>query len=220
MKNILDMVEYLGQKDNTQRFQNLCSLINVDYEIQERNGIKNIIVPSKTNDNKITISAHWDVFPGSNGYNDNASGMSVLLNVQNDLPDNVEMIFTDREERGGMGSNLYLKRNQNKPVLNINIDVVGFGSTLYYEYYGTPSPINLMLESAELYPEVPFNDSHVFNSHGVNSILFISGDYSETLISDIWKRQHCGKYDNDITQVDPTSIQKMIDQLLKIFNNL
>ncbi|MFY9813945.1 MAG: M28 family peptidase, partial [Dehalococcoidales bacterium] len=65
--------------------------------------IKNIIVDFSTSfeNKRLIISAHYDVVKGSPGANDDASGVSVLLGLCQDLgaiKAPVKIIFFDREE--------------------------------------------------------------------------------------------------------------------------
>jgi len=218
--NLISMVEHLGQKDREDRFKNLQSLIGVEYCIEHKDlfNIQNIVIPAKKQENIITLSAHWDNYPSSNGFNDNGSGMAVLLSLQDKLPDNVELLFSDHEECGGRGVSYYMEKHN--PVFNINLDVVGYGSTLFFDTYGFyDQPMNLT-EGCEYHPNVPFNDSYIFNSRGVDSILFITGDSQKEVINEIWERQHGGKLDNDINQVNEKTMQMVSDQLLKYFDTI
>ena len=174
----------------------------------------------------MTVSAHWDNVEGSNGYNDNGSGVAVLLALQHNIPDNVELLFCDWEEYGGRGSRFYLENNT--PAFNINLDVVGHGDKIFYDFYGKQalklvddmSAPSLLSEGVEFYPSVPFNDSYIFQEYDVESVLFITGNSHKTVIKEIWERQHGGKYDNDITKVEEKPIQMVIDHLLKVFDNI
>jgi len=218
--NFIDMVKHIGQKDREDRFKNLTSLIGVEYRIDcdVQSNVRNVVIPAKTKENLITLSAHWDSFPNSNGYNDNASSLAVLLSIQDQLPENISILFSDREESGGWGVSAYLKDNH--PSFNINLDVVGYGKKLFFDTYGHfDQPMNLT-EGCEYHPNVPFNDSYIFNSHGVDSILFITGNSQKQVINEIWERQHGGKLDNDITQVNEETMQMVSDRLLKYFDTI
>lgn len=216
-KGLMETIEFLGQQDPKQRFENLHQLVRKDAFILSSydESINNIVVPSTTANPQFVLTAHWDVFPGSYGYNDNASGMAVLLAVQDLLPENFEIVFTDKEECGGKGSELYLKHN--KPLLNINIDVIGWGEHVFYDDLNRIMQSHLNPDKFFPYGNVPFNDSYIFDRHGINSVLFISGQKRATLLEDIWSRQHMGELDNDITQINTTPMLKMIAFLKDFF---
>lgn len=191
----IETIEFIGNTiDPYIRFHNILSLINVPYEIQSNYHSRNIIIPAKDQFKKIVLTAHHDAFYKSRGYNDNASGIAILLKFQNERPDNFEIVFTDNEEIGGLGSALYLSKN--KPLCNINLDVVGIGESIFYEKYGN---FKLTIPNySEEYKYIPFNDSHIFYTYGIPSILVLTGKSRKVLIRDIWDAQHGGINDNKI----------------------
>lgn len=213
----METVEYLGQKDPEKRYENLKSLISVPYKTQFNLVTKNIIIPAKKQERVITLSAHWDVYSQSKGYNDNASGMAVLLSLQNELPDNVEILFSDQEECGGRGVSYYLE--EHNPILNINVDVVGFGSTVFYDLYGINEVRDsILLDEAVYHPNVPFNDSYIFNRNKVPSVLLITGNSEENVISEIWERQHRGKLDDDLSQLSESTMEMVTETIRKLIH--
>lgn len=142
--SVYDRLEYL------KRF-----MIDTPYYIQENDfferqfsrkphyfSIKNLIIPAKVDTNKILLTAHYDVVKASKGYNDNLSGVFALLLLIGRLPDNVEVVFCDKEECGYLGSSYYASTNADKIKLNINVDIVGIPNTIYYTKYDVYSNIH------------------------------------------------------------------------------
>lgn len=88
----------------------------------------------------ITVGAHYDTYPHSKAYNDNACSVAVLikfilgsskLNLI-DLP--IEVVFFDREETGFVGSRNYITARRKADVIiqhAVILDIVGYGDKLY-----------------------------------------------------------------------------------------
>lgn len=211
-----EKVEFIGQTEKEKRFKNICSLINKKYHIQENNNCKNIIIPSNSK-KKIVLTAHYDVFRGSKGYNDNAAGIVSILNVIEKLPENVETVFTDNEEIGGIGSALYIENNKKNILWNLNIDVIGTGENIFYDVRDTKNIIKLPFTKKN-YLNIPFNDSHIFSSYGIPAIILVSGETSSVhdIISEIWSCQHGNKYDNKMEKISEKAISNMSEFILKM----
>ncbi len=87
---------------------------------------------------RIVVGAHYDVFPGSPGANDNASGVAVALELVHrlaalDWRSGIDVCFFDQEEVDQVGSAQYVKRFVGPAgfVTMIDIDVMGRGDELY-----------------------------------------------------------------------------------------
>ena len=69
-------------------------------------------------DKPLVIGAHWDVVPGTHGFNDNGSGVSVLLELARILPkskcfkpkNTILFVAFDSEEAGSLGSYEFVRR--------------------------------------------------------------------------------------------------------------
>ena len=197
------------------RIGKICSLITRDYFFQERDDISNIIIPAKNQKDKIVVMAHHDVFPGSKGYNDNSTGVVILLWMQDFVPDNVEFVFTDGEERGGRGCNLYLEKATDIRFA-INLDVVGLGNKIFYEEYGPKGKIFLKGKDLEYYKGIPFSDSYILDDYGIPNILMLTGSSSKTLIRDIFNAQHRGCNDGRFDLIRDRIMRKVFVTTLRI----
>ena len=171
--------------------------------------ITNLIVKANNNINGIiTVTAHHDLYPGSTGVNDNASGIVAIIQLLNKMQgdpkySNVEICFTDGEEIGGIGAHIYCEENESNILANINLDVVGLPDKLFFDiqplmgntYYGIKQ---WMTEFGTLYPRIPFNDSYIFDMFNIPSMLIVSGKDSKNLIPDIFSSEHCNKNDGKV----------------------
>ena len=204
------------------RIEKILSFIHKEYELQVGRSeddkfhtsadITNIIVPAKNQKDKIAIIAHHDVYTGSLGFNDNSSGVVTLLKLQDSLRDNIELVFTDEEESGGLGCKYYLD-NYLKPKEAINVDVVGLGDNIFYEMYGGKVTTYKIPESMEYYKGIPLNDSHMLARYGMPNILMLTGESHEKLIENIAHASHGDKNDNKIEMISE-------DMMNNVFNTL
>ena len=222
---MIEVVKMLG--DSNDRFDSILAYIQKETSnvvIQEFNSdiygsVRNIIIPA-TNAPKILLVAHHDVIKGSKGYNDNGSGVAISLNIlkyviQNNIT-NVEFLFSDKEEFGGIGIRHYLENNIKRldKTFGINLDVCGLGDTIFFKRYITKRSIKLPSEN-EL--DVPFSDSYVLQQFNVENVLFITGiDDKTKLISYIFEHQHNGHLDNKIEELNDTIMQKVYDLVIDI----
>jgi Iap family predicted aminopeptidase len=218
-----DRILKITDKNKQARIAKIESCITKSYEVQvakpgdfpTSSDITNIIIPAKNQKDKIAIMAHHDVFPDSCGYNDNSTGVVTLLKLQNYLPDNFELVFTDGEERGGQGCRYYLE-NCILPKQAINIDVVGLEGKIFYEMYGKTT-FNIP-KTLEYYENIPFSDSYILDNYGIPNILMLTGKNKETLIRDIFNAQHCGKYDRSLNLISEDTMDRVADTLLTLID--
>lgn len=220
-----DMILQITDRDPGKRLKKICSLIEKGYEIQEREPkdqfaryrkLTNIVIPAKDQTNKTTIMAHWDLYPGSLGYNDNSTGVITLLKLQPHIPDNVELVFTDGEEIGGQGCREYLENNTH-PKQAINIDVVGLAGKIFYEPYVKKTEFKIP-NSFELYTNIPFSDSYILEDFGVPNILLVTGRNEDVLIKEIFEAEHCNINDNKIEMIDEKIMNDVFTAVLEMIN--
>lgn len=209
----------ISDKDRGKRIRKITSFLTKKYNVQQMhdniNDICNIIVPAKNQENKISIIAHHDIYPDSMGYNDNSTGVVTLLKLQDaKLPDNVELVFTDWEERGGRGCNHYLNESV-KPKIAINVDVVGLGDKIFYEKYGN-EPLKVAGSKMEYFQHIPFSDSYILERHGVTNVLLLTGFSKGALIKNIFEAQHTGSKDGIIDLIQEDVMDKVYDMILGI----
>ncbi len=221
-----DRILKISDKDRGERYRKILSTVSQDHEIQSADvdgyDVKNIIIPANHQKRKIVLMAHWDVFPGSAGLNDNSTGVVTLLKLQRCLPDDVEIVFTDREECGGRGCQAYLDeqaRKKTRPRMAINVDVVGLGDKIFFEKYGDPKAINTEGVEMEAFDGIPFSDSHILRRAGVPNILLLTGPSKRELIGAIFKAQHCGPDDGRIELISEDVMDRVFGTVKKLIQN-
>lgn len=85
----------------------------------------------------LLIGAHLDQVAKGNGVTDNAAGSGVVLALAQRFRDQplthhrVAVAFWDLEERGLLGAKAYVEQKSPKPALYVNVDVFGWGETLW-----------------------------------------------------------------------------------------
>lgn len=230
VKNILDMAH--SKKSRIKWIMDYLDEIGVEHYVQESNHdtirnnwikyeyingsekkIRNLIIPSRI-PTKTIITAHHDVVEGSFGYNDNGSGIAIILKmIEDGIPENCEIVFTDMEECGGRGSRAYLynkmEEKESGPfsgMMNYNIDVCGWGNIIYNTNYGH----NTVFDQCVEYPFLPFSDSFVFNQFKMPTTTFITSD--ETIIGNLMHTMHNSKNDNKIEILS----NELMDKVKKI----
>lgn len=217
----------ITDKDKEKRIKKILSFIHKNYMLQVARPtdlfptdkeLVNIIIPAKDQANKIAVFAHHDVFPNSMGYNDNSTGVVTLLRLQEQLADNVELVFTDGEERGGQGCRFYLE-NYPHPVEAINVDVVGLGEKIFYEEYREVKTFAIP-ECFENFRNIPFSDSYILAHYGVPNILILTGSHKEVLIENIFKAEHCGVNDGNIELISEDIMDKVFENLMYILGTV
>lgn len=163
---------------------------DIAYEIQDcGESCNNVLVPMTDKDQGYALLvAHHDLYPGSTGINDNTASIAVLINVikyikQNNvqtIPFNI--LFTDREESGMVGSQNFLRDNSSNILFAIVLDIIGYGEklvscTLEYknffkilDNYGIVS-VDTVLPS----------DNLMFNSFGIVNTLIVATHENDIL---------------------------------------
>lgn len=142
---MLENVRLISKVNKFERREALIKILkknDLKYKMQHekfRNHfVENIIVPfnSEIKLPKLVIGAHYDNIEGSCGANDNASGVSILIEVAKYLKLKrvnrpIELVFFDREEYEDRGSEQYILSTGRENIhAMINIDTCGFGDMM------------------------------------------------------------------------------------------
>lgn len=138
-KSIINSQKYI--KNEFQKYGYNVYEQNFEWPIKNQNKLsKNLIAHKKgLNKTQIIIGAHYDS-SNSNGADDNASGIGVLLELSEKLskivlPYTIKFIAFDAEELGLFGSRFFVKNmseeEKSNTILYINIDSILSGDDLY-----------------------------------------------------------------------------------------
>ena len=173
-----------------------------------------LVVPSASE--RVTVlCAHYDAVDGSFGYNDNGMALVAALNLIHKLPANVEVVFTNCEEQGGLGAEFYLQHTQKQVVGCVNLDVVGCFDQVYLDpmnCYAARSLTNCKQGKGMM----PFSDAHIFARNGIRSICFSSGPADTDFRSGIWQiceTLHNNRYDNNFGLLNFSMIEKVANEV-------
>ena len=181
---LIEHVRALENINNSARGKHILTTLKamgLKTMVQEQRGlkIKNIMVDFSDDSKKkrLLISAHYDVVRGSPGANDNASGVSVLLGLCQELKNTksaVKIVFFDREEAwlrtpilrlGLLGSLYYVWRAGIKSIGAVfNIEFCGWGDCLVCWPIGekeTKLRAFKEIKKVAKQSKVPFKSAHI-----------------------------------------------------------
>lgn len=216
----------------------LVSRFRKDLRYESDDNAVNLVVGDPEN-SLVTICAHYDVVPGSMGYNDNGSSCAVLIGLcERHVGDpNFCFVFLGREESGFYGSALHFSKY--RPHLTINLDVIGDGENIVFHNNAVEGPLryplNAMLEQMALErgairtDRLPVCDTDMIIHHGLDVITFSAfpdkdADYirktGHLACSEVIKYMHCGVYD-DLEYVSLETMEKvelLLDDFIIAFN--
>jgi hypothetical protein len=214
----IETIRQLGYQSDAGRRDLICSQLDqatLDYTLQKGDyGVTNIIVPAKhRKGRKIVLCAHYDVFPGSSGYYDNGAALALLLDLAPGLAEeaHVEILFSDKEESGGLGVEHYLSTKGGRNIaLAINLDIIGLPDTVYYSATSNcPSQATEVLNRASAQcVRYPFCDFNVFEFQNIPTLSIITtgaGDF-RTQLARSYECMHCGKDDGRLELLDAKMI--------------
>lgn len=192
MKNIL--LE-LCQKNNAQRLIALAGVLeknNIRFRNMESMAL---VVPSKSR-NPVAVCAHFDTVPGSYGYNDNGMALLAALQLLEKRPADMEIVFTNFEERGFLGAQYYLSHTVCTPRFVINLDVCGMGDAIYCD------PMNSDIIPAGCKTgRMPPSDANAFARAGIPSLCLSTAPGNMSFadgIRAICSTIHGNTFDNNV----------------------
>jgi Zn-dependent M28 family amino/carboxypeptidase len=166
-----------------------------------------LVAPSAV-EKVIVLSAHYDAIPGSYGYNDNGMALVTALKLLHKLPANVEFVFTNCEEQGGLGAEYYLAHTQKQIIGCVNLDVVGCFNQVYLDTMNFYAARSLKAKMGLM----PYSDAHVFARDGIPSVCFSSGpaetDFRSGIMA-IFSTVHNNQNDNNFNLLNFEMIDKV-----------
>lgn len=207
----------LCQKSNDARQAALENELRTRGVRYENWGDMALVVPSAS-EKVVVLCAHYDAVPGSFGYNDNGVALVTALGLIHKLPYNVEVVFTNREEQGGLGAEYYLEHTQKKIIGCVNLDVVGCFDQVYLDPMNCCAARSLTNCKQGM---MPFSDAHVFARNGIPSICLSSGPADTDFRNGIWRiceTLHNNHNDNNFGLLNFSMIEKVSNEAKNAVN--
>lgn len=216
------LLKYVSDNNTDGRRNKIMSLLsddNIYFELWNDDiNTFDIVIPSKDTENVILLTAHYDVVPNSFGFNDNSSGLVCLLKMIKQVPNNVEIVFTDKEELGGRGVDLYMKLTKKKIKCVINLDVVGLKGVIHAD--NNIYSIKECLKDCKN-GKMPFNDGNVFREYKVPTLTLSMAPNCQTFgyaMRELVQTIHNNKYDNKIKLIYVSSMKTITNKVLEIIS--
>lgn len=138
----MNFVKLIADTDKQNRRDSILKILakeRISYslcgQIQNKHWTENIVVSINPQKRRYVIGAHYDNVDGSIGAVDNASGVSVLINLIIALKDKtdkpIDFVFFDREEYEDRGSEAYVNSvGKQNIIAMLNLDPCGYGNTI------------------------------------------------------------------------------------------
>lgn len=137
-----------------------------------------------TGNSSLCFTAHHDITGASAGANDNSASVINLIALKMNRPD-ANVVFTDGEEVGGIGAELFAKDiiegtfPKTKSILNL--ELTGLGGKRFFIEKESDSAIAELIKSMPQFnygtgipiPELlpPFNDAVIFRQQNIDSVV-------------------------------------------------
>ena len=212
-----NLLKKLCQKSNNARQSALCDELQNRAVRYENWGSMALVVPSAA-EKVIVLSAHYDAVSGSYGYNDNGMALVAALGLLYKLPYNVEFVFTNCEEQGGLGAEYYLQHTAKQIIGCVNLDVIGCFDQVYLDpmnFYAARSFNNCKQGM------MPFSDAKVFAHSGIPSVCFSCGPANSSFqhgIMRICSTLHNNRNDNNFALLNFEMISKVQNEVKNAVN--
>lgn len=120
--------------------------------------------------------AHYDAHPGSQGANDNAASLCILIDLASELKERgipADFAFLDGEESGHTGAKLFQEHRPGRNSIVINLDMCGYGDTITVYARGSEKKSSarpfcnagiLAAHNGQLVPYLPEGDDVCFST--------------------------------------------------------
>lgn len=212
---------------------------NIEYteQLVKEQDVTNIIVKinQDNEDQKVTmVGAHYDVFPGSKGINDNGCAVIAMIEMIKKARDSMtdkplEFVFFDREETGMIGSYEYLKENHKRISFAIVLDIICFGDKLVYGTYNeNVHSILSGIRDLHRINQVLISDNCSFNRFEVPNALITAapdsdlrerkdGTYRLALAPEFYSSFHNRVNDNKVEVLNFKLMDKAINAIGSLF---
>lgn len=209
-----ELLKKLCQKSNSTRQAALEDELSSNGTRYENWNNMALVVPSAS-ERVIVLCAHYDAVPGSYGFNDNGMALVTALKLIHKLPANVEFVFTNGEEQGGLGAEYYLAKTKKQILGCVNLDVVGCFDQVYLDPMNCYAARNFTSCKQGM---MPYSDAHVFARNGIRSMCFSSGPADTDFrsgIMQICSTLHNNRNDNNFGLLNFEMISRVGNEVKK-----
>ena len=221
-------------KERIQTMEDILSYYKIPFFIQNGKDSKNIIIQLADTNEKVTvIGAHYDVYPGSLGINDNGCSIAMLIKfcktlLDNKTKENLEVVFFDKEETGMLGSRDYIQINKERIKEALIFDIIGYKDIVLAS--GSISKIGDMMfeHDVKLLKFGLPSDNLNFIREDI-PVCLITGaaksdvkdnkDYTYSVVADasFYKTFHNKVWDNQMTFIHFGLIEKIYTMLIDLY---
>lgn len=227
--------------ENSKRLDKLKEILDkneIEYTIDSKNNADNLIVKLGQEDNTgsvVVLGAHYDLFPGRTGINDNTCSLLLLLEFIKKAKDKklvrpIEVVFFDKEESGMVGSNMYAKNNFNRVSYALIFDIIGYGDTLVYgntdnkldelfsgtdiKKLSTVLPSDNITFEAQKIPTALITAAH---KKDLKASLSVKMAYTVRHTAEFYSSFHNRENDNNIEIINVSLIESLLSVLCSTF---
>jgi len=199
--------------------------------------IKHRVIPCQHDCNNVFVKlteekpyrllvAHYDIVKDSTGINDNTAALALLINIIKESKEkNFNVLFTDKEESGMIGSYQFSKVYGKDIKEAIIFDIIGFGDTIVYGSFGDFDNLS-KVGIKEISSFLP-SDNVTFKSNNVKTALITAAHKEDlTLIKEnyyslnakakFYESFHNRQFDNNINLINFDLITELKDKMLKM----
>ena len=197
------------------------------YEIRDCN---NIIVSLGEAKKYSLLVAHYDVFSGSLGINDNTCAVAMLISfadkiLRSGFKRPIKILFTDREETGMVGSYKFLYNHADEVESAIVFDIIGYGDEMLIGSRGLGLEfIRRNVDLIEITEFLP-SDNIVFNNFKIPTALvtaapkedleYKDGGFKIKALPSFYNSFHNRLLDNKLEVINFDRIAKLRKELVE-----
>lgn len=225
--------QFLKHKDDS-RLEVLIKIMkshNLNYEIRSCDiSCHNVFVKLTDAVPYTLLVAHYDVFGNSTGINDNTAAVAMLIEIIKHFNEtsgphkNFNVLFTDKEESGMIGSHYFSKINNADITEALVFDIIGYGDTMVYGSYQNFDALKQygIKEINEVLPSdnIQFSNANIKTvlitaAHNKDLTLMAQDKYRLSTKPKFYESFHNRPEDNKIEVINFELIEKLRKKVIK-----
>lgn len=233
------IVEQFLDLSNKPRLDALKTLLTY-YEIGHKEMLcniecNNIFVPLTEEKPYKLLVAHYDVFGTSSGINDNTAALAMIIEVIRHFKKtgdkvNFNVLFTDKEESGMIGSYYYSKNHGEDIEEAIVFDIIGYGDSAVYAEESTETNESCLKDSGiKRTDQFLPSDNLSFKKNGVKTTLVVAAHDDDLILNKagiyelnsrprFYESFHNRDKDNDIEVINFKLIEDLRNKVISILS--